>query len=112
MNRKRSTREHPLARLRASFIFCCAPARASDKIVSDTTIPPPYPTDRKGGLPMGRHSAQSPRNGGATTLGCEDFRRTLRLDRRGFVKAGVLGTAGLCLSDLLRLEAGTTAPKR
>ncbi len=38
-------------------------------------------------------------------LGCEEFRQTLRLDRRGFVKAGILGTAGLALSDLLRAEA-------
>src|SRR5207253_209153 len=49
-----------------------------------------------------------------TRVGCADFRRTLRLDRRGFVKAGVLGTAGLALGDLLRVEArgSTTATSR
>src|SRR5437899_2570491 len=45
-----------------------------------------------------------------TRVGCADFRRTLRLDRRSFVKAGVLGTAGLALGDLLRVEArGSTS---
>ncbi|HEX5269480.1 MAG TPA: DUF1501 domain-containing protein [Gemmataceae bacterium] len=54
------------------------------------------------------------RQGGARA-GCADFRRTLRPDRRAFVKAGVLGTAGLALSDLLRAEARavpTTSAKR
>src|SRR5437660_14322 len=37
--------------------------------------------------------------------GCKDFQRTLRLDRRSFVKAGVLGAGGLALGDLLRHEA-------
>src|SRR3954469_17254258 len=49
---------------------------------------------------------------GATQIGCTDFRQTLRPDRRSFLKAGVLGTAGLSLADLLRLEArasGTTS---
>jgi hypothetical protein len=46
------------------------------------------------------------------------FRRLLhepvKLDRRGFLKAGMLGAAGLCLADLLRLEAraNTTAFKQ
>src|ERR1043166_4483582 len=42
--------------------------------------------------------------------GCQDFVRNLRLNRRGFLKAGMLGTSGLTLSQLLRLEAraGTT----
>ena len=40
------------------------------------------------------------------TIGCPEFRRHLRrVDRRGFLKAGMLGAAGLCLSDLLRIEA-------
>ena len=42
--------------------------------------------------------------------GCAEFERNLRLNRRGFLHAGLLGTAGLSLSQLLRLEAraGTT----
>ena len=37
--------------------------------------------------------------------GCPEFRRNLAIDRRGFVKAGVLGMAGLSLTDLLKTEA-------
>jgi len=37
--------------------------------------------------------------------GCPEFRRNLAIDRRGFVKAGVLGMAGLSLTDLLKVEA-------
>lgn len=37
--------------------------------------------------------------------GCSDMHQSLRLNRRGFVKAGLLGTAGLSLSELLRTEA-------
>src|SRR5204863_1752511 len=40
----------------------------------------------------------------ATRLGCSDFRRTLALDRRSFLKMGMLG-ASLSLADLLRAEA-------
>jgi len=36
---------------------------------------------------------------------CIDLQRQVRLDRRSFVKAGILGTTGLGLSDLLRQEA-------
>src|SRR5207244_2772209 len=43
-----------------------------------------------------------------TQLGCAEFRRDLRLTRRTFVKAGLLGTAGLSLADLLRTEAHAT----
>ncbi|MCS6850090.1 MAG: DUF1501 domain-containing protein [Gemmataceae bacterium] len=39
------------------------------------------------------------------TVGCREFRRTLRMDRRGFLKIGMLGATGLGLADLLRLEA-------
>jgi hypothetical protein len=46
---------------------------------------------------------------GSTRRGCADFRRQLRASRRGFLKAGVLGAAGLGLSDLLRHEARGTA---
>jgi uncharacterized protein (DUF1501 family) len=38
-------------------------------------------------------------------IGCSDLRSTLRLDRRGFVKAGILGATGLTLSQLLQSEA-------
>jgi hypothetical protein len=37
--------------------------------------------------------------------GCADFRRSLHVARRSFLKAGVLGTAGLSLAELLRAEA-------
>ncbi len=36
---------------------------------------------------------------------CADFRRTLRPDRRSFLRTGVLGSAGLSLAALLRQEA-------
>ncbi len=42
---------------------------------------------------------------GGARIGCTDFRQTLLPDRRSFVKAGVLGAAGLSLTDLLRTEA-------
>jgi uncharacterized protein (DUF1501 family) len=51
---------------------------------------------------------------GGTRVGCDEFRATL-LNRRGFVRAGVLGTAGLSLSGLLRAEAEskpTTAARK
>jgi hypothetical protein len=41
---------------------------------------------------------------GGARVGCAEFRRTLQLSRRSFLKAGVLGSAGLSLADLLRLE--------
>src|SRR4051812_18428206 len=40
-----------------------------------------------------------------TRIGCAEFRRTLRVGRRSFLRAGLLGTAGLGLADLLRVEA-------
>jgi Protein of unknown function (DUF1501) len=42
---------------------------------------------------------------GGARIGCAEFRGTLQPSRRSFLKAGLLGTAGLCLADLLRLEA-------
>ncbi len=50
---------------------------------------------------------------GGVRAGCPDFRRTLQhVDRRSFVKAGVLGSMGLTLADLLRIEAkAVPAPK-
>src|SRR5437660_6348422 len=44
-------------------------------------------------------------NRGGAQPGCADFRRQLTPDRRSFLKAGVLGAAGLSLAQLLRLEA-------
>jgi hypothetical protein len=41
---------------------------------------------------------------GASHIGCADFRRSLLPNRRGFLKAGILGTAGLSLSELLHAE--------
>lgn len=40
-------------------------------------------------------------------LGCDDFHRSLRLSRRGFVTAGTLGAAGLSLPNLIRAESKT-----
>ena len=37
--------------------------------------------------------------------GCADMHQCVRTSRRSFVKAGILGTAGLSLADLLRHEA-------
>src|SRR5947208_5230105 len=41
---------------------------------------------------------------GTTQRGCADFEQTLRLDRRGFLRAGALGAAGLSLPLLLHAE--------
>jgi hypothetical protein len=53
---------------------------------------------------------------GGNRIGCAEFRQTLRMTRRSFVRAGMLGAAGLSLADLLRLEArgsaGTSSSKR
>jgi hypothetical protein len=43
---------------------------------------------------------------GVNRLGCAEFRQHLRdIDRRTFVRAGMLGAAGLAMSDLLRVQA-------
>jgi hypothetical protein len=39
--------------------------------------------------------------------GCDDFERSLRLDRRAFLRAGALGASGLALPQLLRAEERT-----
>src|SRR5437867_3214037 len=44
-----------------------------------------------------------------TRLGCPEFRRLLAMERRSFLKAGVLGLAGLSLGELLRFEALASA---
>jgi hypothetical protein len=49
---------------------------------------------------------------GGARIGCAEFRQCLRGDRRSFLKAGLLGAAGLSLSQLLRLEARAATPKR
>jgi uncharacterized protein (DUF1501 family) len=38
-------------------------------------------------------------------IGCPEFRRLLAIERRSFLKVGVLGFAGLALADLLKFEA-------
>src|SRR6185503_15721370 len=45
-------------------------------------------------------------------IGCPEFRRVLAMERRSFLKVGLLGLAGLSLGDLLRFEgrAATTGP--
>jgi hypothetical protein len=45
-------------------------------------------------------------------IGCVDFRSTLQLDRRSFVKAGVLGATGLTLAQLLQNEARANETRR
>lgn len=46
-------------------------------------------------------------------VGCPEFRRHLsELDRRSFLKAGILGTMGLSLGDVLRAEAQSTQSGR
>ena len=45
---------------------------------------------------------------GAAHSGCADALRTLSPSRRSFLRAGVLGTAGLSLADLLRHEAAAS----
>src|SRR6516162_7506508 len=46
----------------------------------------------------------------ADVVGCREFHRDLRLNRRSFVKAGILGSSGLALADLLRYEARANQP--
>jgi Protein of unknown function (DUF1501) len=41
----------------------------------------------------------------ATLAGCNDLHRSFHTDRRSFLKAGILGTTGLSLAELLRAEA-------
>jgi hypothetical protein len=43
--------------------------------------------------------------------GCADMRHSVRINRRGFVKAGILGSTGLSLAQLLRAEARADAPQ-
>src|SRR5262249_1230937 len=42
--------------------------------------------------------------------GCADMHRAVRTSRRSFVKAGILGSAGLSLAELLKHEARANAP--
>ena len=46
-----------------------------------------------------------------TAFGCEEFRRNLAIDRRGFVKAGALGMAGLSLPQVLKAESAADPAK-
>jgi hypothetical protein len=45
------------------------------------------------------------RESGKTRIGCQEFRHQLRLSRRGFLQAGLLGAAGLSLAEVLRHQA-------
>jgi len=45
-------------------------------------------------------------------FGCPEFRRLLAMERRSFLKVGVLGFAGLTLGELLKFEALAADPKR
>jgi hypothetical protein len=42
-------------------------------------------------------------------IGCAEYRRALAMERRSFLKAGMLGMAGLSLADLLRHDAAAAA---
>jgi len=42
-------------------------------------------------------------------LGCSQFHQQLKMERRAFLKAGVLGTAGLSLANVLQAEAAEKA---
>jgi len=59
--------------------------------------PPTYPAPEN--LPMTSHPA------------CSGARATLAPDRRSFLRAGLLGTAGLGLADLLRAESSSQQRK-
>jgi uncharacterized protein (DUF1501 family) len=48
----------------------------------------------------------------ADRLGCSSMRHSVAMSRRAFVKAGILGSAGLSLADLLRHEARASASSR
>src|SRR5437773_9733050 len=60
----------------------------------------------------GRGRMRENQNLQANRLGCAEFRRRLALDRRSFLKAGILGFAGLSLPDLLRVQAQAAAAGR
>jgi len=47
----------------------------------------------------------------SVSTGCADMRQSVGMNRRSFVKAGILGTAGLSLAQLLRAEARADAPR-
>ena len=78
--------------------FCGVDAApfASDRVI----VPPAC---RRSLIPPARRMPMSRRP--AAPLGCADFRHSLATDRRSFLKAGVLGAAGLSLAELLRPEA-------
>ncbi len=46
---------------------------------------------------------------GSNRIGCREFRETLRVDRRRFIRAGLLGAGGVALADLLRVEVCAAA---
>src|SRR5258706_13172060 len=42
--------------------------------------------------------------------GCPEFRRMLAMERRSFIKIGLLGMTGFSLADLLRAETSSVKP--
>lgn len=47
-----------------------------------------------------------------TSLGCDQFRQSLRMNRRGFLQAGAMGVGGLSLANLLQHEARAATANR
>lgn len=45
-------------------------------------------------------------------IGCAEFQQNLRMNRRGFLQAGLLGAGGLSLAQLLRAEAQAATATR
>jgi len=45
-------------------------------------------------------------------IGCAEFQQNLRMNRRGFLQAGLLGAGGLSLTQLLRAEAQAASTTR
>src|SRR5213594_3790865 len=52
------------------------------------------------------------RDNAPSRYGCAEFRRLLAMERRSFLKMGLLGMAGLSLADLLRAEAAAASKGR
>ena len=69
----------------------------------------------KGGRGLAEAAFQTGRSGmtrkASVSIGCADMRQSVGVNRRSFVKAGILGTTGLSLAQLLRSEARADAPR-
>jgi hypothetical protein len=92
-----------------------APTIASECLVAALGISPtlmdsqPLPVAAASYVGIRKHAM---RNHFHTQIGCTGMVRSLGLDRRCFLKAGVLGSTGLTLAELLRAEASTGAGSR